>query len=62
MKSKREILESIRGLYSEYMSVWSFVNFGVNITIKLIPSETTVKKEHYIIANAANKFWNLISK
>ena len=58
MKSKREILESIQRLYSEYMRVWPvYVNFSSN----LIPYEYSAKEEHYLIANAANKFYELVA-
>lgn len=60
MKTKREILRSVQDLYLGYVRVWSFVNFGANITVKLIPNECLAKEEHYLIANAANKYWNLL--
>ena len=58
MISKREILESIQELHSEYMRVWPvYVNFSSN----LIPYEYFAKEEHYLIAHAANKFYKLVS-
>ena len=58
MKNKREILKSIQRLYSEYMRVWPiFVTFGIS---NLIPYEYSAKEEHYLTANAANKYWELV--
>lgn len=61
MKSKRETLNSIQRLYSEYMRIWTFLDFGLIISSNLIPYEYSAKEEPYLIANAANKFWNLIN-
>ena len=59
MKSKREILEIIESQYSGYMSVWTVSNLCGYITAELIPFDVA-KEEHYLITNAANKFWHLI--
>ena len=61
MESKRKTLISVQQLYSEYMRIWSFAGFGVNITVKLVPYDYIAKEEHYLIANAANKFYKLVS-
>lgn len=59
MKSKREILEIIERQYPAYMSVWTVSNLCGYITSELVPFDAP--EEYCLIANAANKFYELVA-
>lgn len=60
MKRKREVLMSIEGQYDDFMMTWAVQEeYGI-LNHELIPFTDSAKEEHCIIANAANKFWELI--
>ena len=64
MKNKLDILKNIQNHYSSYMKVWCFSKFGSSlfdfVNYQLISFEES-KEEHHIIANAANKFYELLA-
>lgn len=61
MKRKKEVLMSVEKQYDDFMLTWTVHSeeWGI-VTHELIPYSNTAKEEHRIIANAANKFWNLL--
>jgi hypothetical protein len=60
MKRKREVLMSIEGQYDDFMMTWAVQDeYGI-LNHVLIPFTSSAKEEHYLIANAANKFWELM--
>lgn len=62
MKRKKEVLMSVEEQYDEFMLTWAIHSeeWGI-FNHELIPYSNTSKEEHLIIANAANKFWDLIN-